>query len=100
MGLYNVSPGFPVRGSHHHRQSKEIILNYERKRQALLPPSEQSLWIGKPSDSSRGRGILLTKDLDSFLDSSQPVMRKSMEVAVQLAKGDLLAVCPITSFLS
>eukprot|EP01126_Amoeba_proteus_P033927 TRINITY_DN3353_c0_g1_i6.p1 TRINITY_DN3353_c0_g1~~TRINITY_DN3353_c0_g1_i6.p1 ORF type:complete len:382 (+),score=72.45 TRINITY_DN3353_c0_g1_i6:295-1440(+) len=51
--------------------SKDLILQYERERSNKLlqsGTSKNALWIGKPSCSSRGRGIILTSNLEDFVE--------------------------------
>lgn len=48
------------------RQSNRIILPYEEKRNATQGVSP--IWIGKPSNKSRGRGIKITPNLQELAD--------------------------------
>jgi hypothetical protein len=48
------------------RQSNRIILPYEDKRNEQM--NVAPIWIGKPSNKSRGRGIKITKSLHELAE--------------------------------
>lgn len=66
--------------------SQDIILKYEAGREAKL--DEKTLWIGKPSSSSRGRGIVLTHNLKDFTTHLDLIGRKEVDVQAEKPKAD------------